>query len=96
MQNLVDFLEYSFNTLGNAKTTVRDKDVIINQSFAKIFRDGDVQIEDDLDDNRETLINKDVQAYLKDIDFFFKEVVFSLNVSASITTSMIAKNSISL
>ena len=82
VQNLVDFLEYSFNTLGNPKTTARDKDVIINQSYAKIFIDGDVQVEDDLDDNRETLINKDVQAYLKDIDFFFKEAVFSLNVTS--------------
>ena len=82
VQNLVDFLEYSFNMLGNPKTTIRDKDVIINQSYAKIFRDGDVQIEDDLDDSRETIINKDVQAYLKDIDFFFKEAVFSLNVSS--------------
>ncbi len=39
-------------------------------------------MEDDLDDERETLINKDVQAYLKDIDFFFREAVFSLNVSS--------------
>ena len=82
VQNLVDFLEYSFNTLGNSNTTARDKDVIINQSYAKIFVNGEVQVEDDLDDNRETLINKDVQAYLKDIDFFFKEAVFSLNVSS--------------
>ncbi|MBE9485408.1 MAG: hypothetical protein IMY74_11205, partial [Bacteroidetes bacterium] len=82
VQNLVDFLEYSFNMLGNPKTTARDKDVIINQSYAKIFMDADVQVEDDLDDNRTTLINKDVQAYLKDIDFFFREVVFSLNVSS--------------
>jgi len=82
VQNLVDFLEYSFNTLGDPGTPVRDKDVIINQSYAKIFRDAEVQIEDDLDDNRETLINKDVQAYLKDIDFFFNQAVFSLNVSS--------------
>lgn len=82
VQNLVDFLEYPFNTLGNQKTSARDKDVIINQSYSKIFRDADVQVEDDLDDERETLINKGVQAYLKDIDFFFKEVEFSLNVSS--------------
>lgn len=82
VQNLVDFLEFSFNTLGNPQTSARDKDVIINQSYAKIFVNGEVQVEDDLDDNRETLINKDVQAYLKDIDFFFKEAVFSLNVSS--------------
>ena len=82
VQSLVDFLEYSFNTLGNPKTSARDKDVIINQSYSKIFRDADVQIEDDLDDDRVTLINKDVQAYLKDIDFFFSEVEFALNVSS--------------
>lgn len=82
IKNLVDFLEYSFNTLGNPQTAARDKDVIINQSYAKVFLNAEVQIEDDLDDNRETLINKDVQAYLKDIDFFFREAVFSLNVSS--------------
>lgn len=82
VQNLVDFLEYSFNMLGNPQTTARDKDVIINESYAKIFMNEDVQVEDDLDDERETLINKDVQAYLKDIDFFFREAVFSLNVSS--------------
>lgn len=82
IQNLVSFLEYSFNTLGDPKTSTRDKDVIINQSYAKIFVDAEVQIEDDLDANRETLINKDVQAYLKDIDFFFKQVSFSLNISS--------------
>ncbi len=81
VSNLVSFLEYSFNTLGNPETPARDKDVIINQSYAKIFRDAEVQVEDDLDDNRQTLINKDVQAYLKDIDFFFREAVFSLNVT---------------
>ncbi len=82
VQNLIDFLEYSFNTIGNPKTTARDKDVIINQSYAKIFLNANVQVEDDLDENRETLINKDVQAYLKDIDFFFREAVFALNVSS--------------
>ncbi|HSG68272.1 MAG TPA: leucine-rich repeat domain-containing protein [Bacteroidales bacterium] len=82
VRNLVSFLEFSFNTLGNPQTTARDKDVIINQSYAKIFANSDVQVEDDLDDARETLINKDVQAYLKDIDFFFKEAVFGLNISS--------------
>ena len=82
VKNLIAFLEYSFNTLGNPKTPARDKDVIINQSYAKIFTDNEVQIEDDLDDARETLINKDVQAYLKDIDFFFKEAVFGLNITS--------------
>src|SRR5690606_5680928 len=39
-----------------------------------------VQIEDDLVENREVTTNKDVQAYLKDIDFFFKGASFELRV----------------
>jgi hypothetical protein len=80
--DLISFLEYSFNMLGDPATTARDKDVIINQSYAKVFLSQEVQVEDDLDDSRETLINKDVQAYLKDIDFFFRQAAFALNISS--------------
>lgn len=73
---LVGFMEYAFNTLGNPKTEYRDKDVIINQSYLKFFRDAKVQVEDDLIEKRDVVTNKDIQAYLKDIDFFFKEVTF--------------------
>ena len=48
VKNLVNFLEYSFNTLGNPKTSARDKDVIINESYAKIFLNAEVQVEDDI------------------------------------------------
>ncbi len=47
-----------------------DKDVLVTQSYTKIFRDPKVQVEDDLDEGRKTITNKDVQAYLKDVDFF--------------------------
>ena len=76
VKDIVAFLEYVLNTLGNRSTSARDKDVIINQSYTKIFRDSQVQIEDDLDEDRDVITNKDVQAYLKDVDFFFKGVKF--------------------
>lgn len=77
---LIKFMEFSFNTLGSSKTEYRDKDIIINQSYLKYFKDAKVQIEDDLVGNRDVVTNKDVQAYLKDIDFFFKEAVFKFTI----------------
>ncbi len=79
-RKMVSYLETTFNTLGNPKVSVKEKDIIINQSWAKIFVNSKVQIEDDLDENREIPIHKDVQAYLKDIDFFFKKVAFKFDV----------------
>lgn len=77
---LVSFMEYAFNTLGSAKAEYKEKDIIINQSFLKFFRDARVQIEDDLVEKRDVVTNKDVQAYLKDIDFFFREVAFRFTI----------------
>ncbi len=77
---MISFLEFTFNTLGNPETSVREKDIIINQSWGKIFKDEKVQIEDDLDENRDVPLNKDVQAYLKDIDFFFEKVSFTFTI----------------
>jgi len=79
-KQLVGFLEGTLNFLGDSTATVSEKEIIINQSYAKIFRDAEVQVEDDLDENRETLVNKDVQAYLKDVDFFFDAVNFSFDI----------------
>lgn len=79
-EGLVSFLEYMLNTLGNANTTTRDKDVIITQSYAKVFRDSEVQIEDDLLENRQVVTNKDVTAYLKDVEFFFEDVSFDFRI----------------
>lgn len=77
---MVKYLEETFTFIGDPENTAQEKDIIFKESYAKIFRDDEVQIEDDLDDNRSTHINKDVQAYLKDIDFFFNDATFTLKV----------------
>ena len=80
IRTMVKYLEETFSFIGDPENTAQEKDIIFKESYSKIFRDDEVQIEDDLDDNRSTNINKDVQAYLKDIDFFFKDVTFTLKV----------------
>jgi len=70
VEDQVRFLEFLLNTVGNSQTSARDKDVIIRESYLKIFRDGKVQIEDDLVLDRKVVTNKDVSAYFKDIEFF--------------------------
>ncbi len=79
-EKLISFLEFTFNTIGSADVPVKEKDIIINQSFSKFFVDEKVQVEDDLDENREVPVNKDIQAYLKDIDFFFDSVQFTFSI----------------
>jgi len=79
-EQLVKFTEFTFNTLGSAEASAREKDIIIHQSFLKFFNSDKVQIEDDLVEGRYTVTNKSVQAYLKDIDFFFKNVSFSFKI----------------
>ena len=79
-EQLVSFLQFTFNTIGDPEVSVKDKDIIINQSYAKFFESDKVQIEDDLVDQRDVPINKDVQAYLKDIDFFYRNVVFDFRI----------------
>jgi Leucine-rich repeat (LRR) protein len=80
IKRLVGFLEFSLNTLGDPETSVKEKEVIINESFLKAFLNDKVQIEDDLDENREMVTHKDVQAYLKDVDFFFQYVEYDINI----------------
>jgi Leucine-rich repeat (LRR) protein len=81
VRDIVAFLEYLLNTLGSSSTSTRDKDVVIRESYVKIFRDDKVQVEDDLE-NREVVTNKDVVAYLKDVDFFFTDVRFEFNIES--------------
>jgi len=80
VRQMVAFLQYSMNVLGDPSFSAKEKDVVINESYSKIFADDKVQIEDDLDANRDVVTNKDVQAYLKDVDFFFKQVKFDFNI----------------
>ena len=79
-KQIIHFLEGTLNFLGDDDQMPSEKDIIINESYLKIFKDDEVQVEDDLDENREMPLNKDVQAYLKDVDFFFKKVTFSFAV----------------
>ena len=80
IQMMVRYLEETFSFIGDPEATAQEKDIIFKESYAKIFLDDKVQIEDDLDNNRSTYINKDVQAYLKDIDFFFKDIRFTFTI----------------
>jgi hypothetical protein len=80
VRQMVSFLQYSMNVLGDPDYSAKEKDVVINESFSKIFVDDKVQIEDDLVKKRDVVTNKDVQAYLKDVDFFFKQVTFEFNI----------------
>lgn len=82
-RRLVHFLAFTLNTLGSPETLSEEKKTIIEESYRKFFRDEDVQIEDDLDIARSVPTNKDVQAYLKDVDFFFKEVRFSFSIDTA-------------
>ncbi len=79
-QDQLQFFVYMLNTLGDNQTSPRDKDVIIRESYKKIFRDEKVQVEDDLSENRKVITNKDITAYLKDIEFFFKQVKFEFDI----------------
>ena len=79
-KQLIKYLEGTLNFLGNPDELPSDKDIIFNNSYLKIFKNNKVQIEDDLDENREISLNKDVQAYLKDIDFFYKNVKFQYEI----------------
>ena len=79
-EQLVRFMEFAFNTLGDPEVSAREKDIIINQSYLKFFSSAKVQIEDDLVEGRFTVTNKEVQAYLKDIDFFYKNALFAFNI----------------
>jgi len=80
VRDIVKFLEYILNTLGSNESSARDKDVLVTESYTKIFRDGKVQVEDDLVEKRNVITNKDVQAYLKDVDFFFQDVKFEFTI----------------
>lgn len=80
VKDVVAFFELLLNTLGSNSTSARDKEIVITESYAKIFRDDKVQVEDDLDENRSVITNKDIVAYLKDVDFFFENVAFEFVV----------------
>lgn len=80
IRDMIGFLERLLNTLGSGTASVADKEVIITESYTRIFRDSAVQVQDDLDENRIVITNKNIGAYLKDIDFFFEDARFEFNI----------------
>jgi Leucine-rich repeat (LRR) protein len=82
INQMITYLEETLNFIGDSATSAQEKGIVFTESWNKIFIDDKVQVEDDLDVNRKTPINKDVQAYLKDIDFFFKWAVFKFDVQS--------------
>lgn len=73
---LVKFFESSLNFLGDKRNSVNEKQQIISQSYLKWCWDEEVQVEDDLDENRLVPLYKDMPAYLSDVDFFFRNAKF--------------------
>ena len=82
INSMISYLEETMNFLGDSAALPVEKEIVFTESWSKVFIDDKVQIEDDLDVNRNTPINKDVQAYLKDIDFFFKWANFKLDLQS--------------
>jgi Leucine-rich repeat (LRR) protein len=80
--SLLAYLEETLNFLGDTAASALEKEIVYTESWNKIFIDEKVQVEDDLDIHRKSPINKDVQAYLKDIDFFFKKAYFKFDVQS--------------
>ena len=82
IQKMVHYLQETLNFIGDPDQTAQEKEIVFNQSYTKIFQDDKVQIEDDLDTRRSTSLSKDVQAYLKDIDFFFQYAQFTFDIQS--------------
>lgn len=77
---MVNYLQETLNFIGDPEQTAQEKEIVFSQTYAKIFQDDKVQIEDDLDTQRNANLTKDVQAYLRDIDFFFQYATFTFNI----------------
>lgn len=82
INKMVNYLQETLNFIGDPTQTAQEKEIIFSQTYAKIFQNNKVQIEDDLDTKRNTNLSKDVQAYLKDIDFFFQYATFAFDVQS--------------
>ena len=82
IKTMLVYLEETMNFIGDSTASALEKEIVFTESWSKIFTDSKVQVEDDLDINRNTTINKDVQAYLKDIDFFYKWVSFKFDLQS--------------
>ena len=77
---MVKFFESSLNFLADPRNAVNEKQTILAQSYLKWCWDDEVQVEDDLDQNRLVPLYKDMPAYLSDVSFFFKSATFTYTV----------------
>ena len=82
IHKMVHYLQETLNFIGDSTQSAQEKEIIFSQSYSKIFQDDKVQVEDDLDTRRSTTLSKDVQAYLKDIDFFFRYAKFTFDIQS--------------
>ena len=80
VRDIVSVFEFMLNALASRETSTRDKEVLITSGYSKIFRDAKVQVEDDLVQDRLVITNKDIPAYLKDVDFFFDDARFEFTI----------------
>ena len=60
ISQMMRYLQETLNFIGDPEASAHEKDIIFKESYAKIFRDENVQVEDDLDEHRGMSINKDV------------------------------------
>ncbi len=79
VRGMVSYYRFILNTIGGASASASEKETIISDSYEKVFDGATVQIEDDLVQDRSALINKNVQAYLRDVDFFFRSLKFNFS-----------------
>jgi len=86
--SLIKFFESTLNFLGDKQNPVKEKQIVVTESYLKFCWDPEVQVEDDLDLNRLVPLFKDMPAYLSDVDFFFKRVKFLYTIQdISVQTS---------
>ncbi len=79
VKKLMSFVEFLLNTVGAENVSQKEKATIISQTYLKAFTGDEAKVEDDLHD-RDVIINKEIQNYLKDIDIFFRDVKFDIEV----------------
>jgi Leucine-rich repeat (LRR) protein len=77
---MVNYFASTLNFLADPGNSVKDKQIIINQSYLKSFWNPKVQVEDDLTANRVVPMYKDIQSYLTDVNFFFQQAKFTYTV----------------
>ena len=53
-------IEFHSETFGDPENPISEKEIIVNASFSKLFKNEQVQIEDDLGENRKVVLFKNI------------------------------------